>query len=88
MKTLDFNKDVTVTGVKGQEVINMINPEEVYSKTELVKLLFTNTKGNIDISNLDLSDFEGDLNQTFEYNLFQDNQDVKGNIYQDESEDK
>ena len=60
------------------------------NKKELVKFLiknFTNANGNLDLSQLDFSDFDGNISisrMKVKGNLYQDLQKVKGNLYQRE----
>ena len=73
------------------------------NKKELVKFLiknFTNANGNLDLSQLDFSDFDGNISisrmkvkgdlhqdwQKVEGDLYQDCQEVEGNLYQNSQE--
>ena len=59
------------------------------NKKELVKFLiknFTNANGNLNLSKLDFSDFDGNISisrMKVKGNLYQDCQKVEGDLYQD-----
>lgn len=57
----------------------------IETRTELVKILFTDTEGDIDLSELQLQDFDGDLyqdSQIVKGDLIQNFQVVEGDLYQ------
>lgn len=70
-----------------EELVQLALKKELIpdTKTELVKILFTDKDGDIDLSFLQLQNFDGNLYQNYQTvkgNLFQYSQTVKGSLEQ------